>query len=125
MMGGRGPRQAVIAALALPLLAGALGCRSYLVRVSVVNRTGEAANLIEVDYPEASFGIDSLPPGGVYHYRLQLQDEGPVAVEYTGADRHQHKATGPTLEENQEGTLEIDLLPGGKVEFHPELTTGR
>ena len=125
MTAGRGPRRALLAALALALLAVAVGCRSYLVRVSVVNRTGEAANLIEVDYPSASFGIDSLPAGGVYHYRLQLLDEGPVTVEYTGADRHPHKATGPTLEEKQEGTLEIDLLPGGKVEFHPQLKTAQ
>ena len=121
----RKPRRAICAAFLLPFFVLAAGCRSYLVRVSVVNRTGEAANLIEVDYPSASFGIDSLPAGGVYHYRLQLLDEGPVTVEYTGADRHPHKATGPTLEEKQEGTLEIDLLPGGKVEFHPELTAAR
>jgi hypothetical protein len=115
-------RQALFAALVLPLLAGAAGCRSYMVRVSVVNRTGETANLIEVDYPSASFGIDTLAAGAVYHYRLTLLDEGPLKVEYTDADRHKHEATGPTVEEKQQGTLEIDLLPGGKVEFHPDLT---
>jgi hypothetical protein len=29
---------------------------------------------------------------------------------------------GPTLAERQEGQLKIVLLPGGKAEFHPELT---
>ncbi len=113
-----------IAALLLPLLMATAGCRSYLVRVSVVNRTGAAANLIEVDYPSASFGIDSLAPGAVFHYRLQLLDRGPVTVEYVGPDRRKYQATGPTLVEKQEGGLEIDLLPGGKIEFRPNLTMG-
>jgi hypothetical protein len=32
---------------------------------------------------------------------------------------------GPTLEEQQEGRLQIVLLPGGKAEFHPAFTAGR
>ncbi len=122
MTDARGPRKAMLAALMLLALAAATGCRSYLVRVSVVNRSGETANLIEVDYPSASFGIDTLPAGGVFHYRLQLLDQGPVTVEYVDAERHPHHATGPTLVEKQAGMLEIDLMPGGKVEFHPQLT---
>jgi hypothetical protein len=47
-------------------------------------------------------------------------------VLYTASDgsRTQRSAQiqGPTLTERQEGRLEIVLLPGGKAEFHPELT---
>lgn len=124
MTGRRGQRQAILAAILLPLLVAA-GCRNYLVRASVVNDTGGVVNLLEVDYPSASFGVDSMAPGAVYRQRLQLRDEGPVKVEYTDPNRHQHQATGPTLAEKQAGTLEIVLLPGGKVEFNAHLTPAR
>jgi hypothetical protein len=118
-------RKAIFAAFLLLPVAAATGCRAHLVRVSVVNKTGAAANLVEVDYPSASFGIDILPAGAVYRCRLQLLDSGPLSVQFTGADRHQHKIAGPTVEQPEEGSLEIDLLPGGKAEFHPRLTMPR
>jgi hypothetical protein len=43
-------------------------------------------------------------------------------VQYTASDERQVHIGGPTLAERQEGSLEIVLLPGGKAEFHPQLT---
>jgi hypothetical protein len=111
---------AVWALLLLPLLMAA-SCRSYIVHVTVVNHTGGAINLLEVDYPSASFGVDSLPAGAVYHYHLQLLDSGPVTVQYTDSQKHPWKSKGPTLHEKQQGDFEIVLNPGGKTEFHPQL----
>jgi hypothetical protein len=45
-----------------------------------------------------------------------------VTVQYTAPDGHQVQVTGPTLHEKQEGRLDIVLPPGGKADFHAELT---
>jgi hypothetical protein len=93
------------------------GCRSHHIEITVENRTGSAIRLLEVDYPNASFGADSVGAGSVLRYRIQVQGSGPVKVQYTAADGHQAEIAGPTLSEGQEGTLRIVLLPGDKAEF--------
>ena len=98
------------------------GCHSYHVETTVENRTGGAIQLLEVDYPSASFGDDRLDAGGVFHYRIQVQGSGPLKVQYTTGDERQIHIDGPALAERQQGSLEIVLLPGGKAEFHPQLT---
>lgn len=102
-------------------LMAAAGCHSYHVETTVENRTGATIQLLEVDYPSASFGDNSLAADGVFHYRIQLRGCGPLKVQYTGGDGHPVQIQGPTLTEQQEGSLEIVLLPGGKAEFHPAL----
>jgi hypothetical protein len=118
-------RNWILAVIAVPASGIALGCHSYHVETAVENRTGEAIHLLEVDYPSASFGSDSLAADGVFHYRIQLRGDGPLKVQYTAADGKQVQVTGPNLVERQEGSLEIVLLPGGKAKFHPDLTPGR
>jgi len=99
------------------------GCHSYHVETTVVNHTGAPIQLLEVDYPSASFGANTLAADAVLPYRIQLRGNGPLKVQYTAADGKQAVVTGPELAEQQEGHLEIVLLPAGKAEFHPELTT--
>jgi hypothetical protein len=115
----------IFPALLAPLLA-LTACHSYHVETTVENRTGAAIQLLEVDYPSASFGDDVLANGGVFSYRIQLQGSGALKVQYSIDGDHsgprQIQINGPTLAEKQEGKLEIVLLPGGKAEFHPELT---
>jgi hypothetical protein len=98
------------------------GCHSAHVEVAVENRTGGPIRLLEVDYPNASFGSDSLAANATMRYRIQVQGSGPVKVQYTAGDGRQPKVEGPVLTEPQEGTLHILLLPGGKAEFHPALS---
>ena len=107
--------------LLAPLLIAA-SCRTYVVDVTVVNHTGGAVNLLEVDYPSASFGVNTIPAGGEVLYHLQLQNSGPIKVQYTEGLKQQYQSTGPTVHENQHGDLEIILNPGGKTEFRPHLT---
>ena len=107
--------------LSVALMAWA-GCHSYHVDATVENRTGGAIQLLEVDYPSASFGADTLAAGAVLPYRIQLRGSGPLKVQYTGSDGRQVQVEGPTLAERQEGRIEIVLLPDGKAEFHPQLT---
>jgi hypothetical protein len=97
-------------------------CHSYHIDTTVENRTGEAIQLLEVDYPSASFGADSLAAGAVFHYRIQLRGSGPVNLQYTAGSGRQVQIAGPVLAERQEGRLEIVLLAGGKAEFFPQLT---
>jgi len=106
------------------LLLGLAGCHSAHVEVTVENRTGAEVRLLEVDYPSASFGADSLAAGSTMHYRIQLQGTGPVKVQYSAPDKSQPQATGPALSAGEEGRLTIVLLPGGKAEFRPELHPG-
>lgn len=107
------------AVLVFPVLVA--GCHSYHVETTVVNHTGAAIHLLEVDYPSASFGANTLAADGVLPYRIQLRGTGPIKVQYTADDGKQAAVTGPELAEQQEGRLEIVLLPNGKAEFHPQL----
>jgi hypothetical protein len=95
-----------------------LGCHSHHVVITVENRTGAPVRLLEVDYPNASFGADSVAAGASVSQSIQVQGNGPVKVQYTAPDLHQPQITGPALAEKQEGALQIVLLPGGKAEFH-------
>jgi len=113
------------AAILLAALLVVTGCRSYHVETTVENRTGAAIQLLEVDYPSASFGADGLAAGADLHYRIQIQGSGPLKVQYTaggGSKEQIIKMNGPTLSERQQGSVQIVLLPGGKAEFHPQLT---
>lgn len=112
--------------IAVLLAPFAAGCHSAQVDAFVENRTGSPVDLLEVDYPSASFGADHLAAGATYHYRFQVRLSGPVKVQYSDGVTHQlRQITGPTVSEGQEGRLEIVLLPNGKAEFHPELTRRR
>lgn len=98
------------------------GCHSYHVDATVENQTGGSVQLLEVDYPSASFGKDTLASGAIFHYRFQLRGSGQLKVQYTAADGKQVQITGPSVAERQEGSLRIVLLPAGKAEFRPSLT---
>jgi hypothetical protein len=113
-------RRAAWAVLLLPLLIAA-SCRTYIVNVTIENHTGGAVNLLEVDYPSASFGVDTIPPGAVYHYHLQLQDSGPIKISYMEGEKQKYTSTGPAVHQNQQGQLEIVLNANGKTEFHAQL----
>ena len=110
----------VLAAALVP----AAGCHSYHIDTIVENRTGAAIQLLEVDYPSASFGANTLPAGESYRSQIQLRGNGPLKVQFTAIDGRLIQIAGPALAERQEGRLHIVLLPEGKAEFHPELTPG-
>jgi hypothetical protein len=110
--------KAVPVAMALLCLGG---CHSYHIDSTIENRTGKAVRLLEVDYPSASFGAGTVDNGADLHYRFQVRGSGPIKIQYTAAGDGVVAINGPSLEERQEGRLEIVLLPGGRAEFHPEL----
>jgi hypothetical protein len=99
-------------------------CHSRHVELNIQNQTGTAIQLLEVDYPSASFGADKLAAGATFRYRIQVEGNGPLTVMYTAPSGMQVKMQGPDLSNMQRGQVDIVLLPNGKAEFHPQLSTG-
>lgn len=95
--------------LAFTLLLGATGCRSAYINADVKNQTGEAIQVLEVDYPGGSFGTSSLPAGATFHYRFKVLGSGGTKVLWTGADRHDHTVAGPPLHEGQQGQITVQV----------------
>jgi len=112
-------RTAAIAIAAAMLLVAA--CKSDWVDATIENHTGNPVRQLEVNYPSASFGTNTLSPGNPMHYRFKIRGSGPIRVEFISQDGTTIHAQGLTLEEKQHGALVIRLLPHGKVEFIPSL----
>ena len=74
------------------------GCHSHYVSMDVRNETGKAVTLVEVDYPSASFGKESLAEGADFHYRFKVQGDGPLKAMWTDAGNHDHSVAGPQLQ---------------------------
>lgn len=110
-----------LALAALVVCLGLTACRSPYIQTSIVNHTGSVVQLIEVDYPNASFGTQQIAVNGTYHYRFQIQGPGKVTISYTGAKNKGYKSTGPELQKDQEGPLVVILEPEGKVAWTPKL----
>ena len=94
----------------LPVIALA-GCRSAFVTATIQNRSSQTIDLIEVDYPSASFGTQSLAAGADFHYRFKVLGDGKIKLTYTNAAHQEQKSEGPTLNEGDEGSLTITILP--------------
>jgi len=99
-------------------------CHSYHVDATVTNRTGQRIQLLEVTYPSASFGANSMEPGEVIHAPIQFRNEGKAHVHYIGPAGAAIEIDGPEFHENQEGSLEIILLPAGQAQFNPNFVGG-
>jgi hypothetical protein len=99
------------AALALLSPLALTACRSAFVTAIVQNRTPQPIQLLEVDYPSASFGTQSLPPGGDFHYRFKVLGEGKLKLIYTDSNHQEKTFEGPFLKEGAEGPLTITIVP--------------
>jgi len=98
----------------LSALAAALtltGCHSATIAATISNRTSAPLSLIEFDYPSASFGTQTLAPGQDFHYRFKIIGSGATTLLWTDAARHDHKSSGPTLRDGDEGKLTITFNP--------------
>lgn len=97
------------------------GCTSPYVSATVRNETGAPVTLVEVDYPSASFGRESLAAGAIYPYRFKILGSGATKVSWTDAQRKDHSTTGPDLHEGQKGQLTITLTASG-AQWNAQLT---
>jgi hypothetical protein len=105
---------------------GALtACRSAFVETTIRNDGDAPVRLIEVDYPSASFGVQTLNAHSEYHYHFKVQGSGPVTLSFTGSDGRTHTATGPDLAEGQQGALTITFDAAGKIGWSERLMRTR
>ncbi len=93
--------------LAVLTLIGTTGCHSPYVITTVSNHSTQPIELLEVDYPSASFGTQALAPGADFHYRFKVLGSGTMKLLYTDSTHHDHKSDGPFLKEGAEGPLTI------------------
>jgi hypothetical protein len=102
-------------------LTGLIACRSAFVETTLRNDGDVPLRLVEVDYPSATFGIQTLNAHSAYHYRFKVQGSGAVTLSYTGFDGKTHSATGPILDEGQHGDLTITVDQAGKINWSETL----
>lgn len=97
----------------LTCLFAVIGCHSPYISATVSNRTAYRIELLEVDYPSASFGTQNLQPGSDFHYRFKVLGSGNVKLLYTDETHMDHKSDGPFLREGAEGPLTIAITRAG------------
>jgi hypothetical protein len=88
---------------------GAAGCRSHVIKVNVVNSSAQPVSTVIVDYPDATFGVNSLAPGKTFPYVIKPTGTGPLKVQFTDTQGKSHTVTGPTVHKGDEGAIEIKL----------------
>lgn len=93
--------------ITLLLFAFLAGCRAHMVKIKLVNTSGEPLSTIIVDYPSATFGKDKLAPGETFSSSVKLTDDGPLKVQFTDANGGNHAYTGPILHKSEEGSIDI------------------
>jgi len=98
------------------------GCRSAFVSTTITNNSAAQVTLIEVNYPSASFGVGALAPGAQYHYRFKIQGGGPIRIQFADASGKAHTASGPDLQQGEQGTLQINIESSGSISWIPNLT---
>ena len=111
------PSRRLVLLLPIAMLAG---CKSAFVAATVHNSCGHRVSLVEVDYPSASFGVQSLSPGGELRYRFKILGSGPLKISYTDESSLEHTSTGPTLSEGEEGSLKI-TISDTHVDWQPDV----
>ena len=98
------------------------GCRSAYVSTTITNNSAAQVTLLEVDYPSASFGVGALAPGTQFHYRFKIQGGGPIKLQFTDASGKTHTASGPDLQQGDQGTLQVNIDTAGNISWIPNLT---
>jgi hypothetical protein len=95
-------------ALLIILLALA-GCRAHVVKISLTNTSAQPLKTIIVDYPNATFGKDTLAPGETYFSLIKPLDQGPIRVRFTDAQGTSHAYQSISLQQGDDGSVSIKL----------------
>ena len=102
---------------------GISGCHSAFVETTIDNQGETPVRLVEVDYPNASFGTGSIGSHSQFHYRFKIQGSGTLKIEFTDTAGRVRDSDGPELKQGQEGHLTIVIQPTGEVGWQPQLTS--
>ncbi len=96
-------------AVALVLLIALAGCRAHVVKISLTNTSAQPIKTIIVDYPNATFGKDTLAPGETYFSLIKPLDQGPIKVRFTDAQGATHTYQSISLQQGDDGSVNIKL----------------
>jgi hypothetical protein len=99
----------------LLLMAALAGCRSHVIRVTVINVSSQPVTTIVIEYPGASFGINSLAPGKEFPYTIKPTETGMLKVQFTDAAGKEHRASAGQLQKNDEGAITLRLTQDSVV----------
>ena len=102
-------------AVLLSTLLAATGCRSHVIKVSLTNTSAQSVSMIEVAYPGASFGVNTLAPGKTFQYIIKPVEDGILKIQFADAKGTTHKTYGPEVKKGQEGSIEIMLTQDSAV----------
>lgn len=91
------------------------GCHSANIEAVIRNSTDRPIELVEIDYPSASFGTQALMPGQEYHYRFKILGNGTSKLLWTDATHKEHTQAGPAFRESDEGKLLVTFKADGPV----------
>jgi len=97
------------------------GCHSHYIQATVTNHSGADVNVVQVEYPGATFGTQRIVNSGNFHYRFKLLGTGQLKLTWTDASHQDHTLNGPNLNEGQEGTLTIDFPSQSQATFQTDL----
>lgn len=90
------------------------GCmHSHVIQVTVINTSIERISNIVIDYPEATFGINSLEPGNSFQYKIKATGTGPMKISFLNSHAQDRLSTGPVLHKDDEGSIEIKVTEDG------------
>jgi hypothetical protein len=98
------------------------GCHSANIAATISNHTNAPLSLVEVDYPSASFGTQTLAPGQDFYYRFKVLGSGATTLLWTDAAHQDHMNAGPHLGEGDEGSLAITFNAGADPSWELQLT---
>lgn len=92
------------------------GCmHSHVIQVTVTNTSTEKVSNIVIDYPEATFGINSLEPGKSFQYKIKATATGSLKIAFLNSQAQDRLSTGPVLHKDDEGSIEIKVTQDGAV----------
>jgi hypothetical protein len=87
--------------------------RSRVIKVTVTNTSTEKLALIVIDYPDATFGINSLEAGKSFEYKIKPTGTGALKIEFFDSHGVDHVAAGPVVHKNDEGSIRVSVTQDG------------
>jgi hypothetical protein len=96
-------------AVAFVFVIAITGCRAHVVKISLTNTSTGPIKTIIVDYPDATFGKDTLAPGETYFSLIKALDHGPIKVRFTDAQGGNHAYESISLQQGDEGSVTLKL----------------
>jgi len=94
-------------AVALLVVLVLSGCRSRVIQVTLINTSQQNISTIIIDYPQATFGVNTLSPDKTFSYSIKPLDTGALKVQFTNALGVKHTSYGPLLHKGDEGSIQV------------------